>query len=393
MNELRPDWLFAPEIKTLTWALPGLRFVGGAVRDSLLGKPVGDVDAAIPLAPEAVMAALEKAGIRAIPTGIAHGTVTALVNHVPFEITTLRKDVATDGRHAQVAFTDDWEADAARRDFTMNALYLSPEGELFDYFGGAEDAKNGVVKFIGDTDARIQEDYLRILRFFRFFAHYGKGEADILTIAACETYAEKIDSLSGERVQAELFKLLAAPESPYTLRLMEQTGILRHVLGFDTRLEPFEMLMTFDNIPLLLRFAIMLLSADNPAVALVIVAEKLRLSNEYKNQLSLLLQHSSHVKADTPLPQQKHLIRTLGAPVFSALVCLRAAMAGGLTPVYEAMLDVAVEWKVPVFPITGADLKAQGFAEGKALGDKLKELEEKWEASDYALTKEELLSE
>jgi len=386
-----PDWLDGPEVKTLAWALPQLRFVGGAVRDSVLGKPVSDIDAAIPLLPEEVMAALEKAGIRAIPTGIAHGTVTALVGGKPFEITTLRRDVATDGRHAEVAFTDDWQEDAKRRDFTMNALYLSPEGELFDYTGGVDDARAGRVRFIGDASARITEDYLRILRFFRFFAHYGKGEADAAALAACETYAAKLDTLSGERVQAELLKLLAAPSPQHILRLMQQTKVLHHVLGFEVELAPFETLLSFDHIPPLVRLAVLLLSAKN-ADALAIVAEQLRLSGEQRKMLSLFTQHIGDVTTDISLARQKQLIRTLGAEMFSTLVCLRAALSGGLSPAYDAMLDVAADWHPPVFPVTGEDVKALGFAEGKALGEKLRALEECWEASDYRLTKEELLS-
>ena len=176
-------------------------------------KSVQDVDAATTLLPQATMALLEKAGIRAIPTGIAHGTVTAVIDGKHIEITTLRRDVATDGRHAEVAFTDDWEEDASRRDFTLNALYLSPSGELFDYFGGQADAKAGHVRFIGDPAARIAEDYLRILRFFRFHAHYGKSAPDAIALKACAHAAGHIESLSGERIQHELLKLLAAPHA------------------------------------------------------------------------------------------------------------------------------------------------------------------------------------
>ena len=178
----RAAWLHWPQTKRLVAAFAPypqtLRFVGGAVRDSLLGREVKDVDAATTLLPEAVMALLEKAKIAAIPTGIDHGTVTAVIDGKHFEITTLRKDLACDGRHADVAFTDNWRDDAQRRDFTMNAMYLSPEGELFDYFDGETDARAGKVRFIGDAGARIAEDYLRILRFFRFFAHYGVGAPD-----------------------------------------------------------------------------------------------------------------------------------------------------------------------------------------------------------------------
>src|SRR5579872_7361897 len=209
---LSPPWLKWPEtqalIKAFADAKAPIRFVGGCVRDALLGRAVQDVDVATPLRPEATMALLQKAGIKAIPTGIDHGTATAVIHGKHFEITTLRKDVSTDGRHATVAYTDDWKEDAARRDFTINALYLSPDGELFDYFNGARDAKEGHVRFIGNAGERIREDYLRILRFFRFYAWYGKTEPDKEALTACTEAANNIGTLSGERVQQEMLKLL-----------------------------------------------------------------------------------------------------------------------------------------------------------------------------------------
>ena len=211
---MSPAWLEWPETQSLVRAFAAknteLRFVGGAVRDALAGRATSDVDVATPALPEAVMELLAAANIQAIPTGIKHGTVTAVLDKKHFEITTLRKDVSTDGRHAEVAYTDDWKADAARRDFTMNALYLSPAGELFDYFEGEKDAMAGRVRFIGGADARIKEDYLRILRFFRFYAWMGKGEADADALAACAANAPKIATLSGERIRILRERISAA---------------------------------------------------------------------------------------------------------------------------------------------------------------------------------------
>src|ERR1700739_1220589 len=201
------SWLDAKATCTLIAALDAggidFRFVGGAVRDGLLGRRVSDIDVATPVMPENVIRAVEAAGLKAIPTGIAHGTVTAVVGRQPFEVTTLRRDVETDGRHAVVAFTDDWRADAARRDFTMNALSMTRDGVVFDYFGGIADLRHGVVRFVGDPATRIAEDYLGILRFFRFHARYGVGPPDAAAVAAIRAGVAGLARLSAERVWAE----------------------------------------------------------------------------------------------------------------------------------------------------------------------------------------------
>ena len=202
-------------VKALTADGADVRFVGGCVRDALLGRESADIDIGTPDPPERVMGLLEGAGIetRTVPRGIAHGTVTAIAGGNRYEITTLRRDERTDGRHAEVAFTDDWEQDAARRDFTINAMSVTPDGVLHDYFGGQEDLEAGRVRFVGDPATRIAEDHLRLLRFFRFFAWYGKGEPDEEALDACRAEAHRIQTLSGERVQAEMLKMLKAPTS------------------------------------------------------------------------------------------------------------------------------------------------------------------------------------
>ena len=207
------------------------RFVGGCVRDTLLGLEVSDVDLATRLAPEEVMRRLEAAKIKAVPTGLAHGTVTAVIHGHPVEVTTLRKDVATDGRRATIAYTEDWREDAARRDFTINALSADPEsGELFDYFGGLADLENRHVRFIGDPLVRIAEDHLRILRFFRFHARFARGAPDAAGLTACAARANDLMALSRERIADELLKLLAIPDPGGTVRLMIEHGVLRPVL-------------------------------------------------------------------------------------------------------------------------------------------------------------------
>ena len=209
-------WMTAPETRAVVAALSAagaeVRFVGGCVRDALAGRRVKDVDLATTDRPERVIELLQAAGLKAVPTGLDHGTVTAIAGHRPFEITTLREDVETDGRRARVAFTDDWQADAARRDLTFNAMSCSPEGDLFDPFGGRADLAAGRGRFVGDPRARIQEDYLRLLRFFRFQAHYGRVPPEPATLAVLRDLAPQLASLSGERLRSELLRLLEAPD-------------------------------------------------------------------------------------------------------------------------------------------------------------------------------------
>jgi poly(A) polymerase len=207
-------------------ALPEARVVGGAVRDMLAGRAVWDVDFASPLLPQEVMARARRAGLKAVPTGVAHGTVTVVVGGRGFEVTTLRRDVATDGRHAVVAFTDDWEMDASRRDFSINAMSAARNGEVFDYFGGRADLAAGRVRFVGAAAARIAEDYLRILRFFRFQARYGRGAPDVEAVVAIGALRDGILKLSAERVWSELKRILQAEEPGQTVVLMQETGVL-----------------------------------------------------------------------------------------------------------------------------------------------------------------------
>ena len=396
---ITPAWLTWDETKALVDAFSAgeIRFVGGAVRDALLGKSVQDVDVATVLRPEEVIVTLERAGIRAIPTGVAHGTVTALIGEKHFEITTLRTDVATDGRHAEVAFTDSWQEDAARRDFTMNAMYLTAEGELFDYFGGQEDAVSGRVRFIGKASARIAEDYLRILRFFRFYAHYGVSAPDEAAVAACADAAEEIGRLSGERVQAEFVKLLAAKVASKTLTLMQSYGILAATLSVEVDVSLFTKLETIEA------FSHLRMPAEMKLAGLVWTAPqmldelsmRLKLSGKTERILRLLLRNTMSVPFDMAQREQKKMLRILGAEVFVLLVLYSWAagpIAVNAQATYVSMLALAREWVVPVFPVTGDDLVAQGFKQGKALGEVLRKLEALWEASDYTLLKPALLS-
>jgi poly(A) polymerase len=225
-----PPFLADPALAAILDALPLARLVGGCVRDTLAGRPVADIDLATPDTPDAVVAALRAAGLKWAPTGLKHGTVTAISAHRGFEITTLRRDLETDGRHAEVAWTDDWREDAARRDFTINAMSMARDGTVFDYFDGIPDLRAGRVAFVGDPAARIAEDYLRVLRFFRFHARYGTGAPDPATLAALRRAVPGLSRLSPERVWSELKRILLAPDPAGSVRLMAELGVLGAIL-------------------------------------------------------------------------------------------------------------------------------------------------------------------
>ena len=396
--KLHPDWLSWPETKTLIAAFaeyPGsLRFVGGAVRDSLLGRDVLEVDGATTRYPGEVMSLAIRNGLRAIPTGLEHGTVTVVVEKRSFEITTLRKDIKTDGRHAEVTFTDSWQEDAQRRDFTMNALYLSPEGELFDYFGGETDARAGVVRFIGEPEARIREDYLRILRLFRFYAHYGKEPLDAGALAACKQLASQLKNLPAERIWQELSKLLAASSSAPSLAAMYASGVLPYVLGFEVT--GTEALARLEALGAKMGIAIM---ADTKLAALLAcapteasasaLADRLKCPNSTRKNMQQLQALQAVITPDMTQAAQKKLIRSYGSELAAQAIALVWARS---EEDYAAMLSFARSWQVPEFPVTGSDLLACGMPPGKAVGETLARLEAFWEESDYRLGRDELLA-
>jgi poly(A) polymerase len=389
-------WMSWPQTTQLVEAFTrsniAFKFVGGCVRDALLDIAIVDVDIATSSRPDAVMSTLESFGIRVIPTGIAHGTVTAVIDKKHFEITTLRKDVTTDGRHAEVAFTDDWKIDAARRDFTMNALYAGADGTITDYFGGVSDAQNGVVRFIGDAEQRIEEDALRILRFFRFSAKYAKNELDEAGLHACEKKRALLDGLSGERIQNEMFKLLVAPRAADMLETMQSRSILAHMIPspmLPSRLDTLRLVEQENAITAsaVLILALLIRSAKTDAGNLVEhIANRWKLSGADKKHLLALA-------LPMPFPasekQAKMHIRAQGSSDFIEQLLLHAAE--NQTAEIGVFMALAQQWNVPIFPVRGSDLLANGFASGKTLGEALAMLEEKWEASDYALSKKELL--
>ena len=383
-------------IRALTAAGDEARFVGGCVRDAVLGRAVHDVDIATPVPPGRVVRLLEAAGLRALPTGLDHGTVTAVTGGRHFEITTLRRDVETDGRHAKVAFTDDWAADAARRDFTINALYCDPDGTLFDPVGGLADLRRGRVRFVGDPDRRIAEDGLRILRFFRFYAHYGRPPIDGAGLAACRDRAGMLDRLSGERVRDELLRLLAAPEPGPVAALMAEAGVLARVLpeaGDERRLAALAAIEAELGERDPLRRLAALLATDGPGAARS--AARLRLANRDRDRLVALAEPTEPpIAPDMGDRDRRRALYRWGVGLFRDRVLLAwAAERSPDTAGYRRLLRAADEWRRPELPVRGADVVALGIPPGPEVGRLLARLEGWWEAGDYRADRAAALAE
>lgn len=366
------------------------RYVGGAVRDAVLGRAIKDVDIATPLTPEAVMERLKVARIKSIPTGIDHGTVTAVCRGHAYEITTLRHDVETDGRRAKVAFTQDWKADAARRDFTMNALYADEDGTVYDYFDGVEDARKGHIRFIGQPLERIQEDALRILRFFRFHATYGKGAPDEEGLKACVERRLSLKGLSRERIRDELFRLLSAHDPIPVFELMLENGILEGVVPEERNLEALKHLVALERAygfadPL--RRTVALLPADINTVW--DVCKRLKLSNKDTKRAKAMVDGDITVSPDMNEKQNKAALYYLGADVFRDRLFLSGRAGENLTP----QLELARSWRPPHLPINGRDILNHKLAEGPDVGACLRRLETLWVESGFSLSRDQLLEE
>jgi poly(A) polymerase len=356
------------------------RFVGGCVRDAVIGRPVKDIDIATADRPDRVIELLQRARIRVVPTGIAHGTVTAVVDGKPFEITTLRRDVEHYGRHAKVEFTDDWVADASRRDLTFNAMSLTAEGELFDPFGGLADLAAGRVRFVGDPRQRIEEDVLRLLRFFRFHAHYGKPPPDEAALAACRELAPKLPGLSGERVQAELLKLLAAPDPAPVLVLMRDQEILKHLLPEASAIDRLAGLVRVEANPdPVRRLAALLVDGEGAARR---VGERLKLSNADRDRLLQLAGSADLAPALDPRQRRLQLYR-LG----QALYRDRAHLGWAVAPKSEAeawkQLLAVADQPIPEFPLKGRDALDLGIEAGPEVGRLLAAVERWWIEGDF----------
>jgi poly(A) polymerase len=368
------------------------RFVGGAVRNALLGEPVGDVDIATPLHPDEVVRRLEAAGLGAVPTGIEHGTVTAVSGGKPFEVTTLRRDVETFGRRAVVAYTTDWAEDAGRRDFTMNALYAGEDGAIYDYFGGLADLAARRVRFVGDARTRIREDYLRILRLFRFHAWYGKGEIDSDALAAAEAEKAGLKLLSGERVQKELLRLLEAHDPMPALNAMAHAEILPEIV-------PHTMIGVLANLVRIQRdhdFApepILRLAALMPHwEAARDAARHLRLSKNDSVRLIAAHTRDQGVKPHFDDKYARQSIYNMGASGFRDVVMLRWARAGADATEWRKWESLSHSWVRPDFPLSGRDAMALGLPEGPKVGALLDKIKKWWIAEDFVPARDELLA-
>lgn len=375
MKRLPPEsWNSRPGLVELLIALSGdqgeTRFVGGFVRDSLLGIASADIDCATRLRPEAVLNRIEAAGFKAVPTGIAHGTITAVLPSGPVEITTLRRDVSTDGRRATVRYTEDWQEDAARRDFTINAMFASMTGEIYDFFGGADDLAAGRVRFIGDPLTRIAEDHLRILRFFRFHARFGKGAPDEDALKACTVRANDLMALSRERIADELLKLLALPDPSPTISIMIDHGILRPVLpeideGATARIASLvsaERAAKIDPEPLR-RLAALLPQDGQLAEA---IGVRLKLSKAARKRLSA-------AAGDSASKAPRALAYELGRDSAVDRLLL------GDRPDDAAMI---VNWEIPRLPISGGVLVERGLS-GPRVAATLRDIENQWVTEDF----------
>jgi poly(A) polymerase len=401
MNRLAPQpWMTSSAARRVMTALEsvelgGARFVGGCVRNALLGEPVSDVDIATRLTPDRVEKAMLAAGIAVHPTGIEHGTLTVVADHQPFEVTTLRKDVETDGRRAVVAFTEDWAEDAQRRDFRMNALYAAPDGEIFDPTGGGlRDIAHRRIVFVGDPEIRIREDYLRILRFFRFLAWYGQGEPDAAGLAACSKLKAGLGGISAERIWMETKKLLAARDPIPAMAAMDESGVFRQIFpqskGLDLlrRLVDLERSEGFQPDPMLRFLALFWKDAK----AVVAASDDLKMSNEEAHRLKWTVQSDAPIHAGmTPASIRGALYKT-GEAVFSDRVLLQWAQDPASAASWRQIHEAAAGWQRPVFPITGDDLLTRGIPEGPPIGAGLRKLETYWIDSDFTLSRDDLLA-
>ena len=387
-------WMTCPETVAVFDALeahgtPGCaRFVGGCVRNALLNQPIDDIDIATTLTPDEVTKALQAAGLKAVPTGVEYGTITAVSGGKPFEITTLRRDVSTDGRRAVVAFTEDWAEDAQRRDFTLNALYAERDGTLHDPTGrGLADGKAGRIVFVGDAMIRIREDYLRILRFFRFLAWYGKGEPDAKAVAACKALRASLSGRPAERVAKEILKLLASDDPRPAMKLTAATGVLATILPFTKDLVAFEGLvaiendMLFENDPVL-RLATLI---PDDQIAAAQAAERLRLSNEVRDRLVAAMGKTPRITSWMSPRESRRAVYQIGVRAFTDRVKLAWAKSTrtAATHQWRGLLALGESWSPPPFPLTGEDVINSGVPKGPMVGEVLREVEDWWIDHDF----------
>ncbi len=411
-GDLGPQpWIAAAATRAVMAALTAggaeVRFVGGCVRDALAKRPVGDIDIATPDPPERVQELLTAAGIKTVPTGISHGTITAIVDGKPFEVTTLRRDTETDGRRAKVAFTDDWMVDADRRDFTINAMSASPTGAVYDYNEGIADLAHGRVRFIGRAETRIEEDYLRILRFFRFQGTFGRPPVNRAALTACRAHAAELKQLSAERVRSEFLKILLVPDPADILIHMRGTGVLDVILPEAADIPRIRMLNWLetravnikDVAPDPIRRIAALLDEARAEAGASAIAERLKLSNAERARLIDMAAPTLAVSADFDEADASRVLRRIGTERMRDLVLLawaseltdHARLERSRTDAYIALLEQCALWSPPIFPLSGDDVLALGVAPGPTVGQLLEKVEEWWENGGYRSNRQQCL--
>jgi len=396
------DWLKRPQTQAVFRALAAggypARAVGGVVRNALLGVNVADVDIATPAPPKEVMRLANAAGLKAIPTGIQHGTVTVISDHMPFEVTTLREDVETFGRHARVAFTDDWAADARRRDFTINALYCDADGNIYDPLGGYPDVVARRVRFIGDPEERIREDYLRILRFFRLTAVYSAGPPDPEGLTAAVRRRDGLTRLSGERIRQELMRLLAAPRAAELVEAMRDYGLLTVFLPAAPRPRFLQRLADIERTQAVppnsaLRLAALAVEAFEDAARL---RERLRLSTAEFDTLVLASEAPlGGLSPRSTLREAKVCLYRRGTRAMREQLLINWARLDipPDDPNATALFALPEHWRPPGFPLSGADVLAAGVQPGPRVGEILGELERRWIEANFAWDRDRLRAE
>lgn len=403
------EWLKNADLQNLFQLLnhsgEEARVVGGAVRNSLLGTSVGDIDVATSWNPQEVVSQARDAGYKAIPTGIEHGTVTVVINGSAFEVTSLRADIETDGRHATVVFGKDWKVDALRRDFTINALYATADGKVIDHVGGLADIEKRVLRFIGDPQERIREDYLRIMRFFRFFAWYGAGRPDTDGLKAAARLKDGIHQLSAERIWAELKKLLAAQDPSRALLWMRQAGVLSLILPESEKwgIDAVHGLVQAEKDLNWQADALLRLESLVPpdAARMSELGKRMKMSNAERARLEAWARLEPIKPETTDMQLRKLLYHSSRQAVcdhiqlayaqarFEAVNSDEAMIKAGS---YARLLEIAQSFELPVFPVTGSDLLERGFEKGPQLGAALKKLEKLWVASGFQEDREKLLT-
>lgn len=364
-----------------------VRVVGGAVRNTLLHRPVTEIDLATTATPDEVMTLAKDAGLGAYPTGIDHGTITVVADGEHFEVTTLRRDVQTDGRHAVVTYTKSWAEDAGRRDFTINALYCAADGTIYDPVGGLDDIRWQRVRFIGDAQTRIREDYLRILRFFRFSAEYGGGHLDPAGLSATIELKPGLSQLSAERIRSELMKLLVASAAVDVVHAMSKAGILQLVVRTRTDPDRFARLVAIEAAlgeppDALTRLAA--LAVGEPADT-ELLSEHLRLSNAESSQIAIATSGDCEIDPDGQKNAARAALYKLGPTAFSRAVRLAWARSGkpANDPSWRALALLPDRWKAPTMPFSGSDVLALGIAPGPKVGTILRDFEDWWIKNDF----------